>query len=416
MRFLLKSLLWGIVLLPVAAIGLVWASLSDQPLITVKADIRPEDIERAKRILGKHDPRKAKPGTLRAIAVSQQDLDLLLAYGASRLQRGAARVVLRPGIAAVQASIDFAGNPLGRYLNVDAVLSETGALPTVDRLAFGRVPVPSFLANLAFERAMAWLDTTAEGQLAADVVKRVEISAGRLDVTYAWRDDTPDRLRAVLVAPDHKVRLRAYHDWLVEFSRAAKGRPAVSLAEWLVPFTELAQRRSADGNAANEHRAAILVLALYVNGRGLAAIVPEAAGWPRPDRVRVTLQGREDFPQHFLVSAAIAAEAGGPLSDAIGLYKEVADARGGSGFSFNDIAADRAGTRFGELAVRSPARFQARVRSGLRETDFMPDVTDLPEFMQEAEFTRRFGGIGGEPYRRMMADIEARIAARPVFQ
>jgi len=37
---------------------------------------------------------------------------------------------------------------------------------------------------------------------------------------------------------------------------------------------------------------------------------------------------------------------GTPLADAVGLWKELADARrGGSGFSFNDIAADRAGTR-----------------------------------------------------------------------
>ena len=41
------------------------------------------------------------------------------------------------------------------------------------------------------------------------------------------------------------------------------------------------------------------------------------------------------------------------LSDVIGLYKEIEDSRGGSGFSFNDIAADRAGTRFGEKAVAS---------------------------------------------------------------
>ena len=65
----------------------------------------------------------------------------------------------------------------------------------------------------------------------------------------------------------------------------------------------------------------------------------------------VTLDGREDFAKHFIVSAAIAAFADTALADAIGLYKEIDDARYGSGFSFNDIAADRAGTKFGEKAV-----------------------------------------------------------------
>lgn len=47
----------------------------------------------------------------------------------------------------------------------------------------------------------------------------------------------------------------------------------------------------------------------------------------------------------------LAAYAGTPLADVVGLFKEMEDSRGGSGLSFNDIAADRAGTRMGELAV-----------------------------------------------------------------
>jgi hypothetical protein len=46
----------------------------------------------------------------------------------------------------------------------------------------------------------------------------------------------------------------------------------------------------------------------------------------------------------------------------------------------------------------------------------MPDVSDLPEFMAEAEFKRRFGGIGGAGYNKMMATIEARVASRPLLR
>ena len=106
----------------------------------------------------------------------------------------------------------------------------------------------------------------------------------------------------------------------------------------------LAAERGGAGDPQAESRALIAVVAFYVNGKGLAAIVPGAKDWPRPVAKTVTLNGRTDSPQHFTVSAALAAHAGGPLSDAIGLYKEVDDSRRGSGFSFNDIAADRAGT------------------------------------------------------------------------
>ena len=46
----------------------------------------------------------------------------------------------------------------------------------------------------------------------------------------------------------------------------------------------------------------------------------------------------------------------------------------------------------------------------------MPDVSDLPEFMQEAEFKRRYGGVGGAGYNAMMATIEARVAALPILR
>jgi hypothetical protein len=128
------------------------------------------------------------------------------------------------------------------------------------------------------------------------------------------------------------------------------------------------------------------------------------------------LAGREDFPLHFLISAALAAEGTGPLSKAIGIYKEVADARQGSGFSFNDMAANRAGTRFGERAVAEAPQLQALLAGGVQEADFMPEVSDLPEFMNEADFARRFGGVGQPAYSKMMAEIESRVAALPVMR
>jgi hypothetical protein len=105
------------------------------------------------------------------------------------------------------------------------------------------------------------------------------------------------------------------------------------------------------------------------------------------------------------------------LADAVGLWKELADARrGGSGFSFNDLAADRAGTRFGELAVRDPVRLQARIAAGVGDVDLMPEPGDLPQHLPQAEFIARYGGVGGAGYSRMLAEIEARIDALPLFR
>jgi hypothetical protein len=194
------------------------------------------------------------------------------------------------------------------------------------------------------------------------------------------------------------------------------------MVQAMTPLFELAAQRSAAGrDAAAENRAALVVLTLFVNGRHVGSVAPAALGWARPRPLRLTLGGRIDFPQHFLVSAALVTEGTSPLSRAIGLYKEVADSRGGSGFSFNDMAANRAGTRFGELALRQPQELQRRVAGGangraLRDDDLLPAVADLPEFLPEAEFRRRFGGVGAPAYEALLSDIDRRVAGLPLLR
>jgi hypothetical protein len=340
----------------------------------------------------------------------------MLNYAAHHFRRGSTRVVLQPGAATVQASLEVPGSPFGPWVNVDAGLRETGALPAFDHLQIGTLHVPGFIADLALRKVIALLDATAEGRLANDVVKSVRLSPEGVQVVYVWRDDIPDRVRAALLTPADQDRLKAYSDRLAEVTGNASRSHSMSLSQLLPPMFELAKQRSAGGDAAKENRAAIVTLAFFSIGRGLSAVIPAAKAWREAAPIKVTLAGREDFPQHFLISAAIAAEGGSPLADAIGLYKEVEDSRGGSGFSFNDIAADRAGTRFGVLAVEAPQKLQARLTAGVRERDFMPDVSDLPEFMQEAVFKQRYGGIGAPAYNKVMADIEARVAGSAIYR
>lgn len=417
MRFLARTFLLLLIALPILAIIAVWLCFHDAPLVVRDVRLTPQDIERAKRVIAQHDPRKARSVGARNIAISEQDLDLMLNYAASRFGKGAARATLGSGTMRLQASAEIPQSPFGRYLNVDAALRETGALPRFDSLKIGRLPVPAIVGDYALREGVRRLMATDHGELFANVVKDARIANGRLTVTYVWSREIEERARTVLLTPTDQARLRAYHDRLVE--AVAKAPSKISLAELMPPLFRSALVRGGSGDIRPENRAAIVVLAFYANGTSLAVIAPAAAQWPRAARRTLTLAGRDDFPKHFLISAAIAAAAGSPLADAIGLQKEIEDSRGGSGFSFNDIGADRAGTRFGEVASQSPDRARAlaqAIAGGVKERDFMPDVADLPEFMPEAEFKRRYGGIGGPRYREMMATIEARVASRPLLR
>jgi len=64
----------------------------------------------------------------------------------------------------------------------------------------------------------------------------------------------------------------------------------------------------------------------------------------------------------------------------------------------------------------SADRARRALARGLGEQDLMPDVRDLPEFLTEAEFKRRFGRVGQPAYQAMVADIERRIAALSIYR
>ena len=411
--------LFGVVFLgvPLALVVAFCLCFQDQPLVSRAAAFTPEEVERAMRVLEKHDPRRMKSGTLRTMTIRAEELDLVVNYLANRFGKGSTRLVLQPGVLALSATVEVPANPLGRYVNVQALLRETAGLPAFDELTIGRLPVPGALADWALARAMKGFDQTREYQMAADTIRSVSIADGSVRVVYEWRDDLPGRLGDALLSTAERERLKVYQERLAQVTRAPAMPRSVPFDDLLEPLMRLAVERGGDAQA--ESRAIIVVLAFYINGKGLAAIVPRAKEWPRPASRTVTLHGRTDSPQHFSVSAALAAHAGGPLSDAIGLYREVDDSRRGSGFSFGDIAADRAGTRFGEIAAGSAAgarQLQQRIAAGIRETDLMPEIADLPEYMPEAEFKRRFGGVGAPAYQRIMQDIERRVAACPLYR
>jgi hypothetical protein len=416
MRFLLKLLLATLIVLPLALAMMLYVVLDTAPSINRAAEITPSSIERAKRILDQNDPRRLKPGARRTISVGEGDLDLAANYLARQYAGGGARVELRRGVARLGASLRLPLLPLGLYLNLRTDLAESRSLPRIDSLRLGSLPVPGWLARWMVPRLLGHAVSEADLDSVAVVVQKIAIHDDRVALTYTWQADLPSKVRAVLLPAQDQERLRIYQERLVAVSKSVKTANP-SLLEFLTPLFTLAAERSSGADSVAENRAVILLLALYVNGRDLSGIVPDAAAWPRPRRHAVLLNGRADLAKHFIVSSALAAKAGGPLAEAVGLYKELADARDGSGFSFNDLAADRAGTRFGEYAADADTvrKLQQRLRAGIVERDVIPVTKDLPEFMPEREFIRRFGGVDAPAYNQMIGEIERRVAALPLY-
>lgn len=417
LRVLLRGVGVLVLALVLAVPVLVLLALEDAPRVPPRESLSHADVARAVALLQAQDPRRrAEPG-LRLLALGERDVDLLLNHAAHRWIGSAVDVRLERGRATLQASVAL---PAGRWLNLRLELDDEAGRPVPRAFRVGRLPLPAGWLQPAAAALARRHERGAELLAALAMVQRVSFFPGRLSVAYAWDGQTPGRVLAALVTEDEQRRLEAYHRALAALPGPDALQRDVALGRLLQPLFTLAARRSAGAStdiAAAENRALLLTLALHATGRPLAALVPAARQWPPLPARRVTLSGREDFAQHFLVSAVLAADTTSPLSRAVGIYKEVADSRGGSGFSFNDIAADRAGTRLGELGLERPRELQARLGAApVDDAALMPSWQDLPEFLPEAEFVRRYGGVGAPGYERMLAEIDRRIAALPLLR
>ena len=180
-----------------------------------------------------------------------------------------------------------------------------------------------------------------------------------------------------------------------------------------------ARRDSAGADAVLQNRAAILALGVALGHEKIARLAGMGGD---ADLVRrasaaggnATLRGRGDLARHYLASAALAVLENPFFSDSAGLAKEALDTMNdGSGFSFVDLAADKAGILFGEAATRDEASaraMQARLQEGFDVEAFFPPVSDLPEGLSAEQFRSQYGGVGGRAYRGMLQEIDRRLS------
>lgn len=188
------------------------------------------------------------------------------------------------------------------------------------------------------------------------------------------------------------------------------------------PVSDLSQmvRRTFGKVRANptdeQTRAAFVALSFLVVGEQAEALAPQGAelakNCPRPF-TQLRLQQREDLAKHWAFSAAIAAVLGEETSASVGEWKELDDSLAdGSGFSFVDIAADRAGLQTA-LRALDPATAERTIEGLARATEesLLPGtLLRGPEGLSETSFTDRFGSLDRERYRQAIVAIDRELA------
>ncbi|UCV29824.1 hypothetical protein [Ferribacterium limneticum] len=409
MRRFLKWLVITLLLPLSVAAALILFATDPQALVDRGEVISPASVAQAKHLLAANDPRRQQAGEIRTLAIPAALIDEGINYAASRYLHARGALALIDDTGEVRITFTLPGK---RFLNLRALAHTVdGKLRIVDA-RLGAIAVPPALVEFVFTKAVAALGFDREWLMAENAIQHISFnqSQATVSITYIWEPGILDRARAVALSPDDIARLREARGSLAALVAHRAPGSRIILSDVLKAMLP------ASGDPLKQGRATLLVLSSHLADKDLAALVPAARNWPRVRWVNITLAGRHDLAQHFVISAAFAAWTGEPVADAIGLYKELEDARRGSGFSFIDLAADRAGTRFGETLLRNPEALQKKIKGGLSDEQLLPAVGDLPEYLHEPEFKRRFASHESPQFKAMTHEIERRLDTLPLYR
>ena len=172
------------------------------------------------------------------------------------------------------------------------------------------------------------------------------------------------------------------------------------------------QPNSSALSSIEQNRATFVALAMYTTLPDAGRLAGDAAQRVKACRlpsVKPILAGREDLAAHWSLSAALAVSLGDDIGGAMGEWKELSDSRlGGSGFSFVDLAADRAGLALARRAVapETAAAIAARLRAATGE-DLLPvRALALSEGLSERAFVEKYQTVDSAQFAAAKARID----------
>lgn len=422
-RVLISALLLPVLVL-CALLGLAFYVLEDEPLVrrTAPADFATVDAGKAlvKRI--KIQVESANEGGT-ALVVSRRELDYLAQLGAHTFKWLDMGFDIESDVVRATASVRPPANPFGQYLNLGAEVRESSKGLGIDRVTVGPV---GFSAGWLLPLAARLLDIVMPSKQASallDSVRAVRIEGDTAQLTVFPPVDVKAQLKqavrtlqAARFAPGEEERVAYYYDLLIGMGGTRDGSPR-SLSAYLIPLMAQAAQRSAYTDAVTENRAAIWALVIYFSNGAFETLIGKLVSGQRPlvhSPAGVVLADRQDLMAHFLYSAGITLATQQGIGIAAGEFKELLDSgSGGSGFSFADLAADRAGIDFVNAATasdESARQLQRRIIDSDGEANFFPDITGLVEGLSEEQFRQRYGSVESERYRKQVEHIDNRIA------
>lgn len=359
-----------------------------------------------------------------SLVVTKPQFASLLGFLQRAMPGFSAKVTLSSGQGRLAFSYPINIFGITRYANVLLVLKDADKV-FIDTLTLGKVPLPGNAVLDIVSWGVNQYTRSEIATLARELVVKVAFLPGQAQVLIHPLKDFMVALKKakgnLSLDQDEELLARVtYYLYFLAYEQSIAYAPTISLAEYLRELMLEAQIQSKPDTAHLENEAAILALAIYAGDRRFGSFIgidKVAQERVLPKGTVVTLQNRPDLAQHFIFSAAIKILSDQGTSVAIGEFKELMDrVQTGSGYSFVDLAADKAGVHFAIQLAEPDIAADAQLLLSLAadESVFMPDTSALPEGLRRDEFTAAFGQVDSATYKAMVAKVIQRVNATPL--
>lgn len=425
MRLFYRSFFAFLLILLSFVLLMFFLGLESDRLVERPVKLSKQDVARIQTFLHENDPRELEQGQYKRLQISEQQVNLLMDYTASVLPWVSARSNIFDGKLIFYMTVRVPTSIIERYINIRVeVISFDGQL-FFNNLGIGSLSISGFAADHLMNLAHRFLQRFSEYRGLAESVTYFSFKRNQVDLAYQWRPDLVKKLKTraqkFLLEERDVARIEAYYQHLTKVSWNVTTHH-MSMLDILRPLFQLASKRVMSGqDPVLENKALLSVFGMYAMEKDIREILGDSASVDllQPNYLKVRLRNREDLTKHFLVSAAISVNASSGLADIIGLLKELSDSQGGSGFSFADLAADRAGVRFAQVATassQSAKRLQAEMSRYPLEDEIMPRIDRLPEKIMALEFKNRFKDLDSASYQLVNNEVERRVAACRLYR
>jgi len=400
---------------PLLIIGLVlFFAIENSAITHHNWNLAHSDIENILKIVKNSQLKKQK-----TIKLSEKELNIGLNYLLNYYTHSTSKITIEQNQLDFKIALLLNHQYFRKYLNFSFKLTKRDGYPVINQLKIGGLSIADQFAGLILEKLINYTPLKEYYHLAALHTKDIKISSDRfLTIDYLPLADSD--LKAKLSLNNKNVQsVIFYQQKITHIIAEHDPKWRLSLAELFQPLFKQAYLRSSIKTAISENRAVLIAISTYVNKSEIKAYIPFDISPPTYKNYPASLYKSPDMAKHFMVSAVLSAAGAETLAYKLGQQKELSDAKTGSGFSFIDLASDRAGLKFGKIATLSPkkARILQRKIANIKDyTSFMPEVRDLPEKMSDKEFKQRFKSVSSAEYKTMLNRIDKRIASLDIYQ